>query len=397
MSGDVLNYPIPAPAALVAPPEWATLRRECPVAPVRLASGDAATLLTRYQDVRQVLSDPRFSRQLDAGDAARLADTDSVLEREDSRARGEPHQRWRRLVGRWFTAKRMNALRPRVEARAEELVDDLVAQGPPADLAAHVGFPLPAWVICEILGVPHGERERFAYWSDTLLNLTKYTQAEIDQAQGEFAEYFSAHIAAKRAAPGDDLLSELITVTDDGDGQLTEEELLLTGMTLLVAGHETTASMIGKMVAMLLADRRHWELLLADPSLVRPAVEEALRFDADPGFGMPRYISEELDVAGTRLPRGTTVVCCTAAANRDEDAFARAGELDLTRSPNPHVAFGVGPHSCLGQSLARTELQVALAVLLRRLPALELAVPVAELRSRQGLLVGGLESLPVRW
>jgi cytochrome P450 len=155
--------------------------------------------------------------------------------------------------------------------------------------------------------------------------------------------------------------------------------------------------MIGKMVGMLLADRTRWERLLADPSLVRSAVEEALRLDANPGFGLPRYITEDTEVGDTVIPRGTTVVCSLAAANRDEDAFDGAAEMALDRSPNPHLAFGAGPHSCLGQSLARTELQAVLDVLLRRLPGLALAVPAEDLERVEGLIVGGLTALPVRW
>ncbi|MEV1177715.1 cytochrome P450, partial [Nonomuraea sp. NPDC049784] len=145
-----------------------------------------------------------------------------------------------------------------------------------------------------------------------------------------------------------------------------------------------------------LADRSRWGRLLADPSLVRTAVEEALRFDANSGFGMPRYIGEEAEIGGT-VPRGTTVVCSMAAANRDETTFDGAGEMDLGRSPNPHLAFGAGAHSCLGQALARTELQAVLEVLLRKLPSLELAVPVEDLRRLEGLVVGGLREVPVRW
>jgi cytochrome P450 len=151
------------------------------------------------------------------------------------------------------------------------------------------------------------------------------------------------------------------------------------------------------MVAMLLADRRRWEQVLADRSLIRFAVEEALRFDANLGFGMPRYLYEEVEIAGTRLRRGTTVVCDMAAANRDEKTFDNPDEMDLTRSPNAHLAFGAGPHSCLGQALARSELQTVLDVLLRRLPSLELAVPVEALRRVEGLVVGGLREVPVRW
>ena len=397
----VLNYPFPNPTPLEPPVEWAELRRNCPVAKVRLPSGDEATLLTRYEDVRTVLSDPRFTRELDtASGAARVAANESGGVFNSSMASalpqtGKEHLRWRRRVGKWFTAKRMAALRPRIESMADQLIDTMVEQGQPADLKASLGFPLPVWVICDLLGVSDSDRDHFAYWSDTLLNLTRYGQAEIDAAQREFTEYMGEHVAAKRAAPGEDLLSALIT--EDSDTPLSDEELIATGKGLLVAGHETTANMIGKMVGMLLADRRRWERLLEDRSLIRTAVEESLRFDANPGFGMPRFVSEDIELSGTRIPSGTTVVCSMATANRDEDAFDDADEMDLARTPNAHLAFGSGAHSCLGQALARTELQTVLDVLLRRLPTLELAVSPAELERVEGLAVGGLRTVPVRW
>lgn len=397
-----LRYPIPSDAPLEPPEEWAELRDECPVARVTLPSGDQATLLTRYEDVKQVLSDPRFSRTLTAPDAARLSATGDGGLFNSQLAQiipdgGEDHQHWRRLVIRWFTAKRMSDLRPAMTEMAERLVDEMVAGGAPGDLRASLGFPLPVYVICAMLGVPAADRDRFAHWSDTLLNLTRYEQAEIEAAQAEFFQYMSEHLAAKRAEPGDDLLSELLAAGGPEEGGLSELQVLVTGMGLLVAGHETTANMIGKMVAMLLADRTRWERLLADRSLVRTAVEETLRMDANPGIGLPRYLHEEVEVGGTVLPRGTTVLCSMAAANRDENVFERADELDLSRKPNPHLTFGAGPHSCLGMALARTELQVVLEVLLRKLPSLELAVPATELERVEGLAVGGLATVPVRW
>ncbi|MEU6714572.1 cytochrome P450 [Nonomuraea sp. NPDC046802] len=401
-SEQVLSYPIPSREALEPPAEWAELRQGCPVARVTLPSGDEATLLTRYDDVKQVLADPRFTRRLNAPDAARVSDSeDGGLFNSEMAAiipdSGEGHQRWRRLIGKYFTAKRMAALRPAMAEIAEQLIDDMVKRGRPGDLRADLGFPLPVYVICDLLGVPAADRDRFSYWSDALLNLTKFGKAEVDAARAEFFQYMSEHVAAKRAEPSDDLLSELIKESAaEGEG-LTDLELLATGMGLLVAGHETTANMIGKMVSMLLADRTRWERLLADPSLVRTAVEESLRFDANSGFGLPRYLTEETEVSGTVLPRGTTVICSMAAANRDEDVFDGAVDMDLSRSPNPHLAFGSGAHSCIGQSLARTELQVVLEVLLRKLPSLELAVPVEELNRVEGLVVGGLSEVPVRW
>lgn len=398
--GEVMDFPFAAPAALEPPAEWAELRRRCPVAPVRLPSGDSAMLVTRYDDVRRVLADPRFPRPTRAG--ARMAATESggVFKNEMARTlpqEGPEHQRWRRMISKWFTVRRMTALRPRIEAMADRLVDDMVKQGQPADLKAQLGFPLPVWVICDMLGVPDADRDRFAYWSDAMLNLTRYTQDQMDAAHTEFVAYMRGHVEAKRAEPGEDLLSDLIATSDAEGGVLSDDVLVFTGQGLLVAGHETTANMIGKMVAMLLADRSRWEALLANRSLVRGAVEEALRCDANAGIGMPRYLTEDFEIAGESLPSGTTVMCSMAAANRDETAFPNADTMDLTRGPNTHLAFGAGPHSCVGQPLARTELQVVLEVLLRRLPTLELAVTPGELKRVEGLAVGGLTDVPVRW
>ncbi|WP_017625851.1 cytochrome P450 [Nocardiopsis chromatogenes] len=398
----VLDYPIPAPSALEPPAEWERLRSECPVARVTLPSGDEAALVTRYEDVKSVLADPRFTRRLTGEGAARIAANESggVFNSDMAAAvpdGGEGHRRWRREVGKWFTAKRMTALRPGIRDMAERLIDGMVGAGAPADLKAHLGFPLPVWVICDLLGVPESDRDRFSYWSDTLLNLTRYTEEEISAAQKEFFAYMSEHIERRRAAPGDDLLSALITGTTEDGGRLTDAELVGTGMGLLVAGHETTANMIGKMVAMLLSDRSRWERLLEDRRLVRTAVEEALRFDANSGIGLPRFITEDTEIGGETVPAGTTVMCAMAAANRDSGAFDGADTMVLDRSPNQHIAFGSGAHSCLGQALARTELQVVLEVLLDRLPGLDLAVPAAELRRVDGLAVGGLATVPVRW
>ncbi|QOV34265.1 cytochrome P450 [Streptomyces ferrugineus] len=401
---DLLRLPLPSDNPLAPPVEWERLRRQCPVATVELPSGDKATYLTRYDHVKALLSDARFVRPTaeDTG-AARIAPEGAGGPAADGSTafslpdRGEPHLRWRRQVGKYFTAKRMTALRPGMVRTAEGLVDDMVRHGQPADLKAALGFPLPVYVICDILGVPAADRDRFSHWSDAFLNVSRYTAEHTRAAYGEFAEYMSAHIAATRADPGEDLISMVIGESEGEGRGLTDDELLGTAMGLLVAGHETTANMIGKMVAMLLTDRTRWERLLADPALVRTAVDEALRFDANLGFGIRRYLTEDVEVDGELLPSGTTVVCSMPAANRDESVFTDADDMVLSRSPNPHLTFGSGPHSCLGQSLARTELQVTLDVLLRKLPTLRLDVPVDELQRVEGLLVGGLRTVPVRW
>jgi cytochrome P450 len=309
----------------------------------------------------------------------------------------EDHLRWRRLLGKSFTAARVNGLRPRIAEIAEELVAELCGGPKPADLVSALAFPLPVRVICELLGVPHADQGRFAHWSDLHLSTTKYTQAEVDAGRAEFVAYMRTHIEAKRVNPAEDLISELTTISDGDDGRLSDAELMSTAMGLLIAGHETTANMITKMVTMLLADRSRWEALLADRGLIRTAVEEALRMDANAGFGMPRFITEDIELSGVAVAAGSTVVNSLAAANRDPEVFGDPERMDLARTANTHLAFGAGSHSCLGQALARVELQVCLDVLLTRLPTLDLAVPVAKLTPRTGLVVGGLDELPVTW
>ncbi|MEU6549013.1 cytochrome P450 [Streptomyces sp. NPDC046915] len=406
----LLPYPLTGPAALEPPVEWAELHRRCPVARVALPSGDEAALLTRYDDVRLALSDSRLSREGAANpDAARVADGESSIFTSPmaQTLNAEGHDRWRRMLGRWFTAKRMQALRPAMEATADRLVDAMVDQGKPADLVEHLAFPLPVYVICSMLGVPESDRDEFKLWSDTFLSTTKYTSDEVAAAYRAFESYMSGLIADKRrtvaeravAEEEQDLLTLLISATDAEGRPMSDAALTATGQALLIAGHETTAGFIAKMLAHLLSDRAgRWERLLADPSLVRPAVEEALRFDPNgSAFGMIRYVHEDIEVGGTVVRRGTTVVCSMAAANRDTDAFDRAAEMDVARTPNPHLTFGAGPHSCLGQPLARTEMQTVLSVLLRRLPGLELAVDARDLEQVEGLLTRPLRELPVRW
>ncbi|MFF4906396.1 cytochrome P450 [Streptomyces sp. NPDC001260] len=397
-----LSYPLAAPAALQPPEEWPDLRQKCPVAPVTLPSGDRAALLTRYADVRLALSDPRLSRDgLARPDAARITagEAGSIFDSPMARAlNAEGHDRWRRMVGKWFTAKRMRALVPRIEAMTDRLVDDMLEHGQPADLLRHLALPLPVYVICDMLGVPESDRDDFKTWSDTFLNLTKYSATDMQAAHRDFGTYMAALVEEKRRDPQDDLISELITATDGEGRPMSDLALAATGQALLLAGHETTAGFITTMAAVLLADRERWERLLGDRSLIRSAVEEVLRYEPHTGFGMLRYVHEDTEVpSGTVLTRGTTVVCSMAAANRDADAFEDADDVDLARTPNPHLAFGAGPHSCLGQPLARTEMQTVLAVLLRRLPTLDLAVDPARLRRVEGLITTPLRELPVNW
>ncbi|MFI6467918.1 cytochrome P450 [Streptomyces sp. NPDC050538] len=404
---DPQDYPFVGATALEPPAQWAALREKCPVTWVRTPGGAETALLTRYEDVRKLFADRRFRRNLAAEDTTRLDDSEDgglfhqpnpdeegISEADFDRA---DHTRWRSVLTRALTGRRLDELRPRIAAKADELIDAMTARPGPADLVSALARPLPLWVICEALAIPLQDQERILRWSTVLLSLTRHTRSEMDQAAGDFYAYMIAHIENRRVAPGDDVISELTAIVDAGEGRFDEAELASAGIGLLVAGHETTSQMIGKMTAMLLADRDRWRELLADPGLVPTAVEEALRFDANHGFALPRYLSADVEFGGTTLTRGCTVLAEIAAANRDVTVFPHPDRMDLRRAPNPHLTFGYGPQICVGREFARNELRTVLATLLKRLPTLELALPAHQLKRRSGILVGGLEELPVRW
>ncbi|MER6085793.1 cytochrome P450 [Streptomyces sp. NPDC001833] len=397
-------YPFPFDHPLRPPTEWARLREPgCPIPEVTVrASGDTVRVLTRYEDVRTALSDERrFDRDLSIGGAARLTADETggpfaIPDRSGPLSSGAAHQRWRRLVNRHFTAKRMTALQPRIREIAHSLVDDMESGPHPADLASAFAFPLPVQVIGALLGAPAEHWDRFSYWSQLLFSLDRYSAEEIRTGHDDFTAYMRELVTRLREKPGDDLLSELATTSGTDEG-MPEDELVLTGKLLLAAGHETTSAMIGKITAILLEDRTRWERLKDDRSLLPTAIEELLRYDVNRGVGLPRYLNEDVDLDGRTIPARTTVVTVLPAANRDETVFPAADRLDFTRSPNPHLAFGAGPHSCLGQSLARTELRVAFETLFDRLPDLRLAIPAEELQHRQGQITGSLREIPVMW
>ena len=395
-------YPFRPRIALEPPEEWSRLREQCPVVPIRLPSGDGAMLVTRWEEARTLLGDTRFTRTMPPG-AARISATEDggVFNRQGASGlaifSGSGHLRWRRLVGKAFTIKRVEAMRPGIQAIADELVDGIVAAGPPADIASAIGAVLPVRVIGGLLGVPLEDLPRFAAWSDTILTLTRHSKQDADAVRMEFGAYLAGLVEAKRADPGTDLLSELTQIADAEDGRLDTVELVITAMAILVAGHETTANMIGKMTATLLHDRGRFEAVVADPSLVPSVVDEVLRFDTNPSIGVPRYIDEDIELGGVLIPAGTTVIVSPAIANRDPRKFPDAAGFDPWREDNHHLSFGAGSHFCLGQPLARAELQVLLGTLARRLPGLRLAVDRSELVVKEGLIVVGFEKVPVEW
>lgn len=392
-----IAFPLPpAPTIFHPAPELADLRAHQPVAQVTFANGSTGWLVTRYADVRQVLIDQRFSRAeaTNAGENSGLAmvAADSILGMDPPE-----HTRLRRLVAGAFTARRVEGLRPKVTGLVDELLEALQRLPRPVDLVEHFSLPLPVRVICELLGVPAKDQHIFHSWSDTLLSDAARDPEEVRAAMGKLAAYFGELIAAKRAAPADDLMTALIAARDEGD-RLSEKELVNLGFGLLIAGHETTANQINMFLVTLLHFPEEYAGLVGAPEMIPQAVEELMRFvQLGEGAGLPRVTTEDVELSGVTIPAGSVVVTSMAAANRDDTVYPEADRLDLSRDVAQHLGFGAGVHHCLGAQLARMELQEALRGLLRHMPGVRLAVPDSELRFKSGMIIRSLESLPVTW
>jgi cytochrome P450 PksS len=306
------------------------------------------------------------------------------------------HARLRALVHRAFAPHLVERLRDRVQALADRLLGEAAGAGR-LDLVAGYALPIPATVIADLLGVPPADQHRFHRWTQRMVSAS--TPGDFLLALPSLyrlARYVRTLIAARRAAPRDDLLTALVRAEEAGD-RLSPDELLGMAVLLLVAGHETTVNLIAGGALALLQHPDQLERLRRDPSLLPAAVEELLRFTSPVELATERYAREPVEVAGATIPAGDLVLAVLGSANRDPRHFDRPDELDLARAPNRHLAFGQGAHYCLGAPLARLEGQIAFATLLRRLPHLRLAVPPGDLRWRRGLFLRGLQALPVTW
>jgi cytochrome P450 len=380
---------------------FARLRATAAVSPVIGPEGGRTWLVTRYDDVRAALADPRLAKDWAAhmtpegfspgDDPAR-----DYLSRHLLNLDPPDHTRLRRLVVKAFTARRVAALRPRIESITSSLLDGLApaAAGAGAvDLIDEFAFPLPVTVICELIGIPVRDQALFREWSSTVLS-SRGTPEEFRLAAVSMYEYFTALVAAKRRDPGDDLLSVLIATQDSGDS-LSEAELVAMMFLLLVAGHETTVNLISNGTLALLQNPAEMERLRADPSLLPRAVEELLRYANPLNHATERFTLEPVTIGGVTIPEREWVVLVTSSANRDASRFPSADSLDVGRDATGHVAFGHGIHYCLGAPLARLEGEIAFGALLARFPSLSLAVPESSLRWRPSSLIHGLEKLPV--
>jgi len=387
-------FPFPTPPSRDDVPDLARLRTEEPLVKVRLASGHEAWLVTRYEDCRTVMSDARFSRALtarpDAPSLTPAIQSPNMLTSMDPPA----HTRVRGLVNKAFTYRAIERARPRVTEIVDGLLDGMAGQDPPVDLIPCLAEPLPRTVICELLGMPPGQREPLDRFMEYFGPDTEQPPAAV--VAGAIV-FLTEMIELKRQHPGSDLLSALVEARE-GTDRLTQDELLMTTLLLFAAGQDTTRNQLSNSLVTLFRHPDQLELLRARPELVPAAVEELLRYTRITQAGLVRIATADVDIAGVTVRAGEAVVPLAYSANRDAAVFDRPDELDLTRpDAGAHMAFGHGTHFCVGSALAQMELQVAMGRLLARFPTLAPAVPLEELTWAPGQVLRTLTALPVTW
>ncbi|HEY4019680.1 MAG TPA: cytochrome P450 [Pseudonocardiaceae bacterium] len=377
------------------------LFEEGPVREAVMPDGLRVWLVTRYADAREVLASPKFSK--DSRRAAPLHDQQEqegvqrtflaeVLTVHLLNVDPPDHTRLRRLIGKEFTARRVEQLRPWIEQVTDGLLDNMAGQDH-VDLLGAFAFPLPVTVICELFGVPAADRERFR----GLFNGIAFGASPdaIGRASEDMAAYLNELVVSKRSSQDDDLLSALIRASDEGD-RLSEIELVSMSFLMLTAGFETTAHLIGNAVAGLLCNPDQLAALRADPALLPAVVEEVLRYAGPAGMTTLRFTTEPVVVGDVEIPAGEFVEVLLGGANRDPEVFDHPDSFDVRRKSASHLAFGHGIHHCVGAPLARLEGQIAIGRLLARFPDLALAVEPSALRWRNSVLFHGLEEVPLK-
>ncbi|KOX20251.1 cytochrome P450 [Saccharothrix sp. NRRL B-16348] len=379
------------------PAELGLLRERAPISRMKFPDGHLGWLVTSYELAREVHADRRFSSRAELQHSPRPVAGKPVPQRPPAKPGmfigmdAPDHTRYRKLLTGQFTVRRMNQLMPRIEEIVAEHLAAMRASGTSADLVADFALPVPSMVICELLGVPYEDRQAFQEDTAKALRLDS-TFEEIMEAFERLEDFVLQLAKRKHVEPGDDMLSGLIAT-----GELTDEEVANMGLLLLVAGHETTANMLGIGTLLLLQHPEQVAALQADPSLVDNAVEELMRYLSIIQFGTLRTALEDVEIGGVVVKAGESVSISVAAANRDPARFERPDEFDVRRSAAGHLAFGHGVHQCLGQQLARIEMRVGFAALFREFPDLRLGVPAEDVKLRTDMAIYGVHELPVEF
>lgn len=395
---DAPNYPMARQCPFDPPRELAEIQADEPIRRVTLWDGSTPWLVTRHADVRTVLADQRFSADnftpgypaTSPSVAARRKNAPSFIAMDDPQ-----HAFFRKMLISEFSVKAIRALRPMITETVDELLDAMTGAEQPVDLVQAFALPLPSLVICRQLGVPYADHAFFQARSHTLVD----TRSAVDDAvaaSDDLLHYLEGLVAEREQTPHDDLLGRLAQ-NHVVPGEITREQAASMGLLLLVAGHETTANMIALGTLVLLQHPEQADRVRDDDEAVPGAVEELLRLLTVTHFGRRRVAVEDIEVGGVLIRAGEGVVAAGEIANRDPEAFAEPDEVDVDRSPNHHLAFGHGVHQCLGQQLARVELQVAYPALLRRFPGLRVDTPLDEIAFRDAMVVYGVHALPVTW
>ncbi|MEU4111895.1 cytochrome P450 [Streptomyces sp. NPDC048208] len=377
-------------------PVLTELMRQGPVTRIQLPNGEGwAWLVTRYEDVRMVTNDPRFGREAVMEKPVTRLAPHFIPDRGAVGFLDPPdHTRLRRSVAAAFTAKGVERVRERSRIMLEELVDELLQDGPPADLTSTVLSPFPIAVICELMGVPPADRHAMHDWTQLILS-SAHGKEVSEQAKREMSAYFTDLIGHHAHGSGDDVCSLLSAAVDRDEITLVEAVGLAV---LLQIGGEAVTNNSGQMFYLLLTRPELAERLRSDPAIRPRAIDELLRYIPHRNtVGLSRIALEDVEIRGVRIRAGDAVYNSYLAANRDPDVFPDPDTIDIERSPNPHVAFGFGPHYCPGGMLARLESELLVDVLLDRIPGLKLAVPPQEVPFRKGALIRGPEALPVTW
>ncbi|MBB4686261.1 cytochrome P450 [Amycolatopsis jiangsuensis] len=381
-----------------APPEQYTRMRENQaVTRVSIPDGKHAWVVTRHEDARRVLNDRRFSSDRSKDGFPSLVAGGNVFRKNQEPSLismdAPEHGAARKSVLGEFTVKRVDALRPRIQEIVDGLIDDILARDGEIDLVEMLSLPVPSLVICELLGVPYEDHDFFQENTKQLIRRDT-EQEDRRNAFEQLRTYLSDLVTAKEADPGDDLLGRQI-VKLRAEGTYRHAALVSMSFLLLLAGHETTANMISLGTVALLENPNQLAKIQADPGRTLPAIEEMLRYFTIVDTATSRVATEDLEVGGTTIPAGDGVIVLGYTANWDPDVFTSPEQLDFERGARHHVAFGFGPHQCLGQNLARAELQIVFDTLFRRIPTLKLAKPVDDLAFKVDASVYGLYELPV--
>ncbi|MFE0191426.1 cytochrome P450 [Streptomyces sp. NPDC059008] len=398
-TGEELHeYPMRRGCPYHPPTEYTELAEEGPLSQVRLYDGRTAWLVTQHKETREMFADAKlFSSDHDNPAFPILAEREKnfpEFTQELFGLDGEPHKSRRRMLLPRFTAKQVERLRPMIQQVADELIDELLRHGGPVDLVSVLGRPLPSRVICKMLGISYEEHELFEVHAQGIMQAPDLEKAV--EAGRELLDYLVKVVQAKQTNLGDDLLSTLITERLN-TGELTSIEVSKLMVALLIGGQETTTSMIGLGTLTLLEHPDQLAMLREDPELLPGAVEELMRFLSIADLTTLRVATTDVEVAGQVIKEGDGVILSTAAANRDPSAFEAPDTFDIRRSTQGHLAFGHGPHRCLGENLARAELEILFGTLFKRIPTLRLAVPMDQVSMKVGMTLEGLHDLPVTW